>query len=369
MKILSYKFSEPNSWCFERIDFNSINLLVGRNGSGKTRLLNTIVNFFKMFRPNSNEIQNGEWEVKFKISSNDNNEYTYIFKAESDQILEETLLINSKIHINRKNNSIIIDGKEMPGFGKNIIGLKAFSQTDILVPILKAFQNVYVRRYNPYSYLEQPGHPLVSLDQLTKIIESDDSFINYLSLTDSILPELGFFYLKEKKREELSKLKKDFCSYFDYVEDLDLLNIDKIRSQFPIINESLSLFCLCIKENNSWIPTFAISSGMKKYLEALIDLYATPSNCIIIYDEFENGLDPINITDLIDLFLEKRNERQYIFTSHHPNIINNFPVKNWIVLNRDKYSVHNLSGDKIEKDTQIKGAFISLLNSKFYSGE
>jgi energy-coupling factor transporter ATP-binding protein EcfA2 len=368
MKILSYEYSEPNFWHFDKINFDNINLIVGKNGSGKTRLVNTIVNFFNMFSSNQETIRNGSWVLTFKINDADLDIYTYEFKAENFQIVLENLKKGNEFILQRNSNKIIIEKKEILGFNNKIISLKAFAENKTLSKIFHVFNNVFLRRHNPFVY-DKFGFELVSYEKLNAICNSKSTFEEYLSQSRSVLPEIGFYYLKMHSPDLLNELKNCFRAYFDFVEDIDLRSFDtNSAAKFPDNNQN-NMYTLCIKENSTWIPSFDISSGMTKYLESLVDIYSIPSNSVIIYDEFENGLDPFNVTQLMDVFLENRKDRQYIFTSHHPNIINNFPIKNWIVLNRHNYNVKNYNGEKIEKDTTIKGGFISLINSKLYTGE
>ena len=69
MKLLTYKFSQLNAWVFDEIKFNNFNLIVGRTGVGKTRLINTIDNFSKLFSPKGHELYDGNWEFKFTLNN------------------------------------------------------------------------------------------------------------------------------------------------------------------------------------------------------------------------------------------------------------------------------------------------------------
>jgi len=66
MKILEYHCQDPDGqgWDFARVKFGNINLLVGDTATGKTRLLNTILNLGRFVA--AKEFKNGRWDIVFE---------------------------------------------------------------------------------------------------------------------------------------------------------------------------------------------------------------------------------------------------------------------------------------------------------------
>ncbi|MGI9256069.1 MAG: hypothetical protein ACR2PY_03950 [Salinispira sp.] len=69
MKLLKYKRSRMinDDWNFSDVDFARINLLVGASGTGKTRFLNTIINFLKQLTADK-MFYTGNWVVEFEVN-------------------------------------------------------------------------------------------------------------------------------------------------------------------------------------------------------------------------------------------------------------------------------------------------------------
>lgn len=85
MRLLNYKYSEfedlPYSWYMEKADFQNVNLLVGKNASGKTRVLN-VMEALSVIILNSNNVlySNGTFDANFSDGEN-----VYNFKCKTQR--------------------------------------------------------------------------------------------------------------------------------------------------------------------------------------------------------------------------------------------------------------------------------------------
>jgi predicted ATPase len=108
---------------------------------------------------------------------------------------------------------------------------------------------------------------------------------------------------------------------------------------------------------------------MKKVLLMLTDIKILPSKgCVYLIDEYENSLGINAINFFPTMLIEADSQSQFIITSHHPYIIGNVPVKNWIVFNRKGNTIAVKQGDELE-DRYSKSkqqAFIQLINDPFF---
>ena len=91
MKLLTYKFEEQTpKWSVSRFELDSINLLAGLSGVGKTRILNTIFNLSQMIQKKyPHGLGLGKWNIDFEI---DDEKYHYVLHIEKDEKLKKTIV-------------------------------------------------------------------------------------------------------------------------------------------------------------------------------------------------------------------------------------------------------------------------------------
>jgi len=368
MIITKYSYNEESTWNFQQLNLQDLNLIVGKTSSGKTRIINTLINFSKLFKQDKGELRAGNWEIGFKLNKDDVIEYNYKLSINRQQnITSEKLEKNGTTLLEFDGNTLVIENDRIEGLSPQMMALKTFSRKMNFEEIISNFQDIFLRRHNPG--VGKEGNELTSLKKLS-LLKDEETFLKAIRKSDTISPETGFYFLKKFDKKNFDELKKAFSTCFPCATDIDLLPIEEVPSiRVDDIIDKEKLYCVCIKEQGQWIPRFEVSSGMHRFIEALVDIYTPPHNSIIIYDEFENGLDPFVIGALVDIYLEKLFEHQYIFTSHHPYIIDKIPPKNWIIVRRKGYVVENFPGSNVEQDEDsLSGNFISLLNSIEYRG-
>ncbi|MCK4818138.1 ATP-binding protein, partial [bacterium] len=129
-------------------------------------------------------------------------------------------------------------------------------------------------------------------------------------------------------------------------------------------------FAIKEKGMKKWIPAQQLSSGMKKVLLILTDLFILPEDGkVYLIDEYENSLGINAINFFPSVLFDVDSPSQFILTSHHPYLIGKIPVKNWIVLHRKKSRVLVKQGKELEErfGKSKQKAFIQLINDPFYS--
>ena len=107
MYIQSIKYEEllPEKldWFLSDTVFNDVNLIVGKNGTGKTRILNIMSCLAQVFT-NKREPSNGHWEVTF-WDSDTNSKLRYILTV-LGAIQKEHLSVNGEVVLDRGKNGI-----------------------------------------------------------------------------------------------------------------------------------------------------------------------------------------------------------------------------------------------------------------------
>ncbi|HSO00009.1 MAG TPA: AAA family ATPase, partial [Candidatus Nanopelagicales bacterium] len=127
--------------------------------------------------------------------------------------------------------------------------------------------------------------------------------------------------------------------------------------------ESLE-FCLKERGVETWIRASAISSGMRRTLNHLVDIFLAPPGAVVIIDEFENSLGKNCMPALTDFIRSRAPDLQFLITSHHPYIINNIPIHTWKLVRRRGSHVSVLSAREIPalQEASHHDAFDRLLN-------
>jgi Fe-S cluster assembly ATPase SufC len=370
MKIEKLSFhNHVTGWQLTPTEFDSINLLVGVSGVGKTQILEAVrslqkIIFWSMF--NYIYILNGvEWDIKFSIapdahyhwqgifSTVDRNQYT---ANEIDQTMDgrrppiemEELYLNDKLIVSRDSDSMEFNEKEMPKFSPadSLITILRFE--DEISPVFKAWQLItdsQAQRPERFTGSSMP-------DQIEGLSLSDIRNKN-ITLVDRLA------LLQINHNQIFEQIKSDFIEVFPQIQDFAISRRDS-RNEW---SEKLSpVFSLKLKETavDEWITQSFISIGMLKTLAHITEIYLLAESSILLIDEFENSLG-INCVSIISELLNKRRDVQFILTGHHPYIINKIPMKHWKIITRkgSLVTAHNatdyeeLSGSKHQAFTQL----------------
>jgi hypothetical protein len=101
LKTMKYSefFSCKNAWCLDKVNFGKINLLVGKNSSGKSRTLSVIFGIANLVCGDMPLIfKSGEFELEFM---NGENVLQYFLKLDSNIIVKEQFVLNGIIKLDR----------------------------------------------------------------------------------------------------------------------------------------------------------------------------------------------------------------------------------------------------------------------------
>lgn len=376
MKInkLSVKYN-PTGVEIQNVEFDdTLSLLVGISGVGKTRILNSIHDLQRVV---DGEGVNGfEWDVEFNIkNSNYNWKGKFEFKEQSPfseivnrfnydvspseyAILYEYLFIDGSEVIRRLNNEIYFKGNKTLKLSssKSIINLLNEEQ-DIEV-ISNSFKGIKYIDNSEYSekFLSFAG------EFFKEIIDNDYISLEFLrSLPYDIQSKL--YLCQEKAPTLFSEIIDVYKEVFPHVESVKL-SLATLGEAFKNYDQIV----ISVKEIgvDHWINHNAISSGMMKTLIHLAYIYLSKKGSIFLIDEFENGFGVNCINSISNLVLMAGNDYQFIMTSHHPYIINNVPVNKWKIVNRTKNVIVAESASK-HIDSSNHDSFIKLINSNFYN--
>jgi len=386
-----YNKGLPGEWRVEECRLSQTNLIVGKNASGKSRILRAIYALsellsesgFIALQPKSYEwhfLFNYEWHLLFDIDTPEQ-KTEYILKIEKGLVIQEKLIIYSE------SNQPLLDRDESGEgtiFAKEINQNIRFQTDQTELAVVKRrdsiqhpfLENLYqwsnaLRFYQFGTELGKSFAWLPPIPGDREFSKNEIKFKDYRSV-------VGIFLLG----------KHEIGDTFTQAIISDMIKIgyqlSEIGIQVPsFINFDISAAdspgnlpqSLYVKETDLTAVTeqAEMSQGMFRALSLFIQinysLLASKPSCIII-DDIGEGLDYQRSASIIKILIEKAKTGlvQLIMTTNDEFIMNGVPIEYWSVIERTPGSakLHNIfnSRDKIE---QFK--FIGLNNFDLFTSE
>ena len=371
MKILSYEAggASKNEIHFSKMTFAKLNLIVGNSGAGKTRLLNTIFNGARLV-VQKDKFYIGSWDVTFEHNSV---KYRWIIETGKEDDESEAKVIKENVIsydeeketnlVERSLDSFKYNGKNLPKLSHRESSISLLQNEELIKPIYEALTLIMRRNFSGADLDQETSFQSLPHEFFRKIKKSKS--IKYLFHSDLNL-SCKLYILSEIFKEIYDNICAEFISTFPFVSEVKLLEADRFGFHYPGI---VPVFSLKEKFNRKWIPLNEFSSGMKKVLLILSDIFILPKEgCIYLIDEYENSLGVNAINFFPSVLYEAAEKSQFIITSHHPYIIGNVPVKDWTILHRKGNIVYVKQGDELEEKfgKSKQKAFIQLINDPFY---
>ena len=327
LKALKYK---SKNWSIfsgsenkEVVAFENINLFVGRNASGKTRLIETLRWISDLLDPESHIEDVAVIDTHFEIIFNDEQniiEYTLNFDREAS-ITDENLSINNDIKLQRRKKKLFYEGigQNLP-FEINDRFLGISRRDNLQQPFFEVLHN-WGKNLAHYSFGGNMGkgqHKMNDWENTDKV-----NFKNFNKVNVIFNKGTGQFG-GEFIRNIICDMK-----HIDYSLDIVLLD-----------TASTYLF-LKVKETD--LETFTyfeqMSQGMARAFSLIVQLnyslMAKIPSCILI-DDIGEGLDYDRSKKLIELIIEKAegSNIQVFMTTNDRFVMNSVPLKYWSVIHR-----------------------------------
>ena len=353
MKINNFNFkNNSQNWHLEKTYFDSLNLLVGASGVGKTRILKALYLICNVAQGEVQMLEDVEWSIDFshlgqkyrwELKALNPTEKTFSSEQNQSEIADEKLVKlaedNKPIEIlHRTKIESTLNKIQIPKLKRTESAITLLAEEESIAPIADAFkrfifnetlQNVEISvGLDPSSLILSP-----SLNAQLKSINTDrnaypkaletfkETSINFATI-------LKAYYLKEYFPQIFDEIKESYIEIFPSVKNIRVTVNKQSDKNYNLLLE--------IQEHGSenWIPQYRISSGMYVTLTYLIEITTAPEGSVFVVDEFENSLGINCMPQLTDFILDKSPNLQFILTSHHPYIINNIPWKTWQLVSR-----------------------------------
>lgn len=315
---------EPREWSIVGRDddyayFGNMNLLVGKNASGKSRTLNVIREIANLLAGRINIKQvispSGHYELIFK---NESYFYKYAFAFKDRIITEEVLSYNDKIILDR--NRKIFVNTEKPEVLSEIGG------NELAVSLIDSKGNPY------FPDLVIWGQSLRN-HMFANQVEKNRLVKDCTQATEDpqdIEPVHTFFKGQQQFGDDFVTEIKNGMNELGYsISDID-------------IRETAAGYSLFVEEEGGYaVSQRDMSQGMFRALSLFIMLcYArmTKLSLCLLIDDMGEGLDFDRSQIIIDMVIKKINNSnmQFFMTSNDRHVMNQISLKYWSVISRDR---------------------------------
>jgi energy-coupling factor transporter ATP-binding protein EcfA2 len=386
MFIKSLEYSEspgdPRSWKVTGLDFGNINLIVGKNASGKSRVISALFGLAQIVAGKiPPRFSSGKWSVIFERTKGQIvEEQLYVLELLGGKVVSEAMSIAGRLVMARDDSG---KGFVLKKTGSDRVIYKVpVDQLMVVVRRDEIQHPFFEHMYNwgatacCYRFGSDFGKSILSAN----LQSIDLAELNISELADNV----GHVFHATSERfgsDYKNMLLEDF-SELGYFCD-DILTTQVANHHSP----SFVGFALAVREKGfEFLTTQSeMSQGMYRALAILIQFNANilwtrakmvgrepkPGDSpMVIVDDIGEGLDFERSKSLIKLLVEKskRNAVQFIMTSNDRFIMNVIPLEHWIVLHRKEGKVRAFNSAN-SKAVFEEFEFMGLSNFDFFSGK
>lgn len=354
-------------WLIDNVSLGEVNLVVGKNSSGKTRTLNAISDLVQLLR-GQDTLLKGTVSYDIYFSNNDS-DFQYLLEYSNETILLEKLFLKDELVLDRGSEGKgKIKYQSTPGsifldFQIPHDKLACYAKRDKLQhPFVEYIHNwaVNLRRFDFSGEMGKNRY------ELKTVFEEKE--IDFSKTNGSLVPILYIALEKIKGFKELVLTDMNDIGY--QMEDLGIIHYSDRYS--PSMQDRYAVYTT-EKGLEKQVTQRDMSQGMFRAFSLLVQINYYISiglkGCLII-DDIGEGLDFTRAKQLVNLLVQKAEESgvQMILSTNDSFIMNAVDIKNWAVLNRDgnKISLYNYENSKeIFEDFKFTG----LNNFDFYASE
>ena len=362
MKLQSLSYSEhtrtesesENPWEIDGLIFSyNFNLLVGKNATGKTRVISVINNLAKILNLEA-PLLNGYWDVKF--SDDDNGFINYELEIINKTVITEKISLGKKIMLHRNDDTKI----------------RSMTQNrDVPIDPPKDKLVMHIRRdEKEYPYLEKiiawakhtRGFRFGSVVPNAIEVPGDSSKLVGLNAVPSIIDQMNPKTLRMTIQDfnEIGYSVEDITTGTDFglPPILKILKMKEKDITYPIRQGSIS---------QGMFRAFALLAIINHFLDIEKD---KPT---FLVDDLGEGLDYERATKLAKLIHSKVKGKniQFIATTNDSFLMNTIDIDCWNILfrNAGKVSAYNYGNSKklFDEFKSIGLSNFDLLSSNFAS--
>jgi energy-coupling factor transporter ATP-binding protein EcfA2 len=337
MRLESVRYSEfdgtPQEWRLEGLRLGPRNLIVGKNASGKTRVLNVVNGISGHLAGLRPPAHSGSYDVTF---ADGDNRLRYELICDREEVVKERFTVDNRRLLDRGKDGRgtiwaeqIDRGKEIP-FQIPLSTLAAVAKQD-------AIQHPFLEPLHAWASSVRlfPFGSSLGKDHVAVLVEKGGVAIDERN-TDFVV---GLYRKAEKefKDEFKGAVISDMQALQYGLQEIGVCQPISVRLP-GLPGEPVGLY---VRENAlpGIIDQFGMSQGMFRALSVLVQVnYSRMTHnatCILI-DDIGEGLDFERSWRLIKLLREKASESniQLILSTNDRFVMNHVPLEEWSVLQR-----------------------------------
>jgi len=371
MYLQSFTFRENAGqnieWLIDNVSLGEINLVVGKNSSGKTRTLNALSDLVSMLRGKGTSASGPVcYDMLFR---NSENLMRYELEYDLDTIKMERLYVGEELVLDRsEGGSGIVKYEATPGaifleFEIPHDQLACYAKRDRLQhPFIEIIHGwaISLRRFD---FSGDLGKSRYALKSSFEVKEMDWSIT-----TNSLVPLITVAEEEYPKFRELNL--KDMQQIGYELEDFGIIHFSE---RFSNISEDRFAVYTTETGLEKQVTQRDMSQGMFRAFSVLVQVnyyILCGHKGFVIIDDIGEGLDFNRAKQLVQVLIAKAKESgiQLIMSTNDSFIMNAVDIENWAVIMREghKISLYNYENSK-EIFEEFK--FTGLNNFDFYASE
>jgi AAA domain, putative AbiEii toxin, Type IV TA system len=348
MQLTSLSYSEfpgqDAEWTLEPLSLSKVNLVVGKNATGKTRTINAINFLSTLFTGQQREIAySASCHAVFEEGGK-NWEYTLTF--DNSAVVNENLLFNGDAVLQRSQGGYgKILAEDIDGQGKKI----KFSIPGSQVAVFAKLDNTQhtflqplhewassVRHFKLGSDIS-PATLALAIKQPISVPVNEKETTQLVPIFDKARKELGDPYV--------DAIIADMKELGYHIHSLAIRRPDHFVTNVILPGEIVGL---SVKEDDlgCYVDQPSMSQGMYRALSLLaqVNYYALArKNTCILADDIGEGLDFERSCAMIDLLRRKAHESeaflQLVMSTNNRFVMNRVPLEEWCLLQREGHHV------------------------------
>lgn len=341
MLLSSFKY-RTNGWSLE--DMSSLevtNLLVGRNASGKTRIINSLLNVTSFLCGKPKMFKDRDFYTQIILVGSNDVIIEYSFEVSNGRVVSEILKLNEKVIVNRNEE-------------------KAYLKDDLISPPADKLVVQVRRDRDVYPEIEEimdwaEGVTFISCSNLNPYtIYGPNELINPIPFSEMVGT------LSDEERNSVIKSAHQL--------GYDILSIRSIE-----FNSDLKYVSIEEKGVKDKIIDFQLSNGMMRvlYLLCYIEYMKQCKKCnMLLIDDLGEGLDYYRATLLGQKIFDACKTRgvQMIASSNDSFLMDVIDLSHWQILVSNKKSIITLN-NKNSSDLFVNFRMTGLSNFDLFSSD
>lgn len=347
IRLSNVKYTEfggaPQEWRLDSLSLDEANLIVGKNASGKSRVLNIIGALARQLAGIDPPSLSGDYDIEF---NSDGETISYKLRYEENQVVEEIFSIDGRVLLKRGDGGEgLIRAEEIDG-GKEI---RFQTPTSELAAVARrdAIQHPFLETL--YSWGSSLRHYRfgTTLGKDTLAIFGEEGGERILEWKPNLVVALYKQAVNEFRDSFRQTLMQDMQQLDYNIEEVGVKAPVSIRVVSNLPGELVGLF---VKEKDlpGITDQHSMSQGMFRALSLLIQVnysQLTGNSMCILVDDIGEGLDFDRSCRLVDLLREKAktSDIQLVLSTNDRFVMNRVPLEEWSVLQREANHVRVLN--------------------------